>query len=306
VVIIILFFLFAKFLSIMTPVAVGAGGVKAWCDCEYRNWTTPFQKHVHGFGLWYETLIWLHVIMAALIIPPVFIGVFAPKGTKLHMVNGRIFIGLWVAQMTVGIICGSFVMLARGPFPGGDPNHKETEHYWGSFSLYIFYLFSFVLSSAADQLLSATASLQYKTSTPNPWISGGLIVGSVMTLFNGVFMFSIAMFTLVNHPAPGSDSAFYPWLYFVFAPVEMLMAFLNLRYWVHGDSKDWILTHIRCMGWSCCLTLFFVIENTIFRICTVTGWSLLLLFPGWGLVVGSFAAFIIFYTKRVKDKKLQF
>jgi len=260
-----------KFLAILGLIMVGAGGISAWCDCENRPWKTPFQEHLHGFGGWYQALVWVHVIIAVVISIPMFAGMFSPKGSLLHVYSGRTFVGFWAFNMVVGIICGVTGMAARGPFPGQDASNKATNHYWGTFPLYVYFLNSFVLSSACDQLLNGLAALQYRHASPPNFVMRGIVFGSTLTLLNGWFMLVTATFVLANFPPPNTSMSVFPWFFYIMVPIEMFMALKNVIYWNDkiDRQKNWVYQHIRCMGWVACLTFYFIVENVIYRVITI-------------------------------------
>jgi len=303
----------AKTIVIFASISVGAGGVAAWCDCTNRTWASPFQSHLHNFGWLYQFGLWTHVIGAICGIIPTVMTLILPKGDSKHVFVGRIFVGVWVYQIFVGTIMGANTMLSRGPYPGQDESQKATNHYWGAFSLYVFYLFSFVESCVCENLLNGTAALQYRDKEPPGIIIRGLIFGSTLTLLNGMFMMSIAMFTLINSPDPTTAAGFYPWVYFFFVPVEMFMAIWNLRYWncaMEERKENWLFTHIRCMTWTAFYVFFFSIENGVFKVISVSGgsyakgsyWWLL---PGWFALIGFFSWFIFYSHKNSKGLSIE-
>jgi len=302
----LIFLSVAKLMTFFAAVADLSGGMEAWCDCFERNYSTPFQQHKHGFGLWYQILIWIHVIFAGIIFFPLLISMFSPKGSKIHIYSGFVYLGCWIVHIILGVSTGGFAQIARGAkYPGEDASDPATNHWWGTFGFYIFILFSFILSSVCEQLLNGVAAIQFRNGKPPKHQYQMLQFGSFMTILNGMTILTLGTFTLANHPEPGSTAAFYPWLYYIFIPVELVMAGLNLKYWnstVEERGNMSLVHHIRCMTWSGYLTFFFILENVTYKIINLTGASMWLLIPVFIINVILFGSYIFYYLRQVETK----
>jgi hypothetical protein len=186
---------------------------------------------------------------------------------------------------------GGLAMQSRGPVGGED--QATGGHYWGTFPFTIYILFSFVLSAACEQLANATAAIQLKNQPPSQLVHYTFLLGGVITILHGLNIVTFGTVILGNHPEAGSSQAFFPWLYYIFIPVEIFMTIWNIKYWLTPvEERNWVFQHLRCMGWSAFLTFFFVFENITFKIINtydVTRWLLL---PVWITLLAVFGGFI--------------
>jgi len=296
----ILFLSVARFITFLTLPSVLTGGIQSLCDCSDRPYQSPLHQHKNGYGVWYLSLVWVHFLVAIGIIIPLLISMFSTKGSELHIRSGHAYLVCWIVQIFFGVIAGGIILIGRGPVPGED--QASGGHYWGSFPFTIFILFSFVLSAACEQLGHAMVAIQLKDKQPSLLVHYTFLFGGVMTILNGFNILVFGTMTLANHPTPGSSQAFYPWLYYLFIPVEIFMTVLNLIYWITPvEQRNWLLQHIRCMGWSAFLTFFFVFENLTFKIINTYQVTRLLLLPTWILLLVVFGVFIWWNRKQYQN-----
>jgi len=283
----------AKFGTFMLMPALLGGGVPQWCDCTDRPYHTPFQQHNHGFGPLYQALVWIHFLFAIIIMFPSLVAMYTPKGSKGNIRSGQFFLFCWFVQIFVGILMGGYGPIARGFFPGDDPNHRDTQHYWGTFPLEVYLLFSFALSSATEELSNAIAAIQFKYHTVQPWHQYTFMLGSGLTILNGICLMSFASFTLWNRTNLGDSPQIFLWFFFLLIIVENFMACWNFKYWITPEEeKDKLWQHIRCMSWSAFLSWFFIAENVTYRLARATGITQWITLPVYLLVVGIFSLWI--------------
>jgi hypothetical protein len=294
----LIFLSVSKVLSFINLPSVLTGGFQTLCDCEIRSYQSPLHQHSHGFGAWFHALIWLHFLIGFGIVIPVLIALISTKGSPLHIRSGQVYLICWIIQIFFGIIVGGIAMLTRGPVPGED---KATGgHYWETFPFTIYILFSFVLSTACEQLANGTAAIQFKEQNPSKLVHYTFLFGSFITILHGLNILAFGTTILGGHPEPGSSQAFFPWLYYVFIPIEMVMAVLNIKYWLSEvEDRNWLFQHLRCMIWSAFLTFFFVFENLTFKIISTYGVTRWLLLPVWIVLVAVFVFFIWWNKKQI-------
>jgi hypothetical protein len=287
------FLMACKFGTFMLMPALLGGGIPQLCDCTDRPWLTPFQRHNHGFGPLYQALVWIHFLMAIVIMIPTLVAMYTPKGSIGHVRGGQFFLFCWFIQIFVGILMGGYGPIARGFHPGGDPAHKDTQHYWGTFPLEVYLLFSFALSSATENLSNAVSAIQFKYHTIQPWHQYTFLLGSPLTILNGICLLSYATLTLSHSSNLGDPPQIYLWLYYFLIVSEIIMAALNFKYWITPEEeRDKLWHHVRCMAWSSFLVWFFIAENCTYRLARATGISLWITVPVYLGLVGIFVLWI--------------
>lgn len=217
---------------------------------------TPFQRHPHDFGMFYQLLVTAHGITGFGLCISMMFPIFATKGSRLHVYGGRVFLGFWIAHAFNGVVNASTVVLTRG--------FHEENYPKDGFSMWLFIQFSFIADTVCDFLIHGLANLQYKITIDRKTRSI-LLTSAMVSMVHAVLFIFLGIFILVKGNA-SPDAEEYAIIFVVECPPYLYLLWKNWQHWKDEDLNrrlnQWAVAHARNFAFCANLTLSTSLCNT--------------------------------------------
>jgi len=302
IVILIIYYLTFKVLVLMAVIIIAAGGVGVWLD-EVRPFVSPILHHLNGYGWWYMFLLWVHVICGFCVFIWI-VPLVSKKGSDLHILGGRLFVMLWIPNIFAAVVMGTALALSRGPYPGTDFNQRTSQHYWGSFDIWVALIQVLQIANIGEAMSHGLAAFQFrsKISMP-PYIHKLLLLSSTASLALAAMILLFFFFLrFVNQVQLPND--WWIFYYFIVMPIESINPLLNfVRMWRLGEvwsaSRSVLISHVRNMIMATHITCFIFGEVVIYKMVYAWNLNLLLGMSAWmSSAVIFWSIFLYFYKRR--------
>lgn len=262
-----------RVLCIAVLIAAGAGWFldpSTWATggSVVADHVTPLHRHPNPYG-WrggFQALVQMHVVTGVGLLLVCLVPLVARKGTRLHRLAGRIFVGLWCLHLVNGLVNSAHILLTRGFVAERYPSVAGQ-----GFSLYLYVQFAFISALVVDFLAHGMAALHHKNRAPSRLVRAIMIALPASSTLLGAAMAGWAVRHLSGiDGAPGGGVATeYAVVYLLQVPAYVFLAAKNVAYWLRPEPRvwlqGWLTEHQRNLTFCVGVTLYTAFANLTLR-----------------------------------------